>query len=114
MIRATTDFAGGNAAPLVDKLIGTAFEVVKAVYDNIEAIRYVAYNMNAIVVAAKTTGYAVPDYITFEDYINKGAPVSLNAFNDAFLVWMSTLPESDPHVLGQPWRNGEMISFSQG
>ena len=51
-MRATTDFAGGNGAPLVNKMIGDAFLTVKAVADNINDVKYVAYNMQAVITLA--------------------------------------------------------------
>ena len=53
-MRVCSDFAGGNGAPLVDKMIGDAFLTVKAVADNIAAVSYVAANMEAIVTLAQT------------------------------------------------------------
>lgn len=49
---------GNDGATLVDKMIGTAYEVVRYVASNMEKLLYVADNMEAIHIAA--TGQAVP------------------------------------------------------
>lgn len=32
----------------------------------------------------------------------------------AFVAYLATLPNSDPHVVNQPWNNGGTLSISQG
>lgn len=51
-MRGTLDIYGGNLASMTDKLIGDAFATVKAVYDKLADITYVAYNMQAVVTLA--------------------------------------------------------------
>lgn len=46
-IRTSTDPYGGKE-PLVDKLIGNAYQVVRLVAENLGFIRYVAHNMEAV------------------------------------------------------------------
>jgi hypothetical protein len=42
-----------NGASLVDRMIGSAYRHVKIVADAIDQVKFVAYNMQAIVIAAQ-------------------------------------------------------------
>jgi hypothetical protein len=47
-------YGGAQFAPLVDKLVGNAFPIVKHVCDNMRHVRYVSANMEAIVYLAQS------------------------------------------------------------
>ena len=53
-MRTVNDPYGGQV-PLIDKLIGNSYRVVKAVYESLKEIRYVAANMEAIYAVANGT-----------------------------------------------------------
>ncbi len=55
----------GGPTPMIDKLIGSAFPLVKAVAENLDQINYVTANMASIVQAAVslTSLPPVPDYV---------------------------------------------------
>jgi hypothetical protein len=53
MLMGSLGFPNGNCGPLVDKVIGDAFQTVKTVADNIDDVKYAAYNMPALSLIAK-------------------------------------------------------------
>lgn len=72
-MRTCTQPYGNNETTLVDKMIGTAYEVVRYVASNMDKLLYVADNMEAIHTAA--TGQAVPKPMEIVSY--NGASYSL-------------------------------------
>lgn len=73
-----------NPTTLVDKMIGTAYDVVRYVANNMEKLLYVADNMEAIHTAA--TGQAIPK------------PVVIVSFNSATYSLIPRLDDAYKHV----------------
>lgn len=46
-------FNRAQFAPLIDKMLGNAFMLVKVVADNIAVIKYIAFNMQALILLAE-------------------------------------------------------------
>lgn len=99
---------GAQFAPLVDRLIGTAFRTVKYVADNLEVIKYVAFNMEAIVQVAQQFQINNPQILASAEAATNAANLAAtNAANMAAAAqsaatqaqlnvwinaWMSSLP----------------------
>lgn len=49
----STNYQIGSGAPLVDKMLGNAFMLVKLVADNIATVKYIAFNMQALISLAE-------------------------------------------------------------
>lgn len=73
-----------NPTTLVDKMIGTAYDVVRYVAMNMEKLLYIADNMEAIHTAA--SGQAVPK------------PVEIVSFNSATYSFVPRIEDAYKHV----------------
>lgn len=67
-MRTVNDTCGGNHTTLVDKMVGTAYDVVRYVASNLDKIIYVSENMEAIHTAA--TGQAIPKPMAIVSFVD--------------------------------------------
>jgi hypothetical protein len=110
------DYPSGNFAPLIDKMLGNAFWLVKLVADNIPAIQYLAQNMDSIVAVGPNTTAAAASAAAAANSMNQAAAFASQAGNAstanllAIIASLPTVPPSQPGVL---WNNGGIPMVSQ-
>lgn len=108
-MRAVHDPLGGGAI-LVDKMIGSAFDVVREVQLNLDAVKYLATNMRAVTKAAELQAITFPERVVMVSGTT-GALGSVVELDIPMEVTAANIRQSSPMIVTS---TGDVYGESSG